>query len=84
MKFELESTGDRPVLLPRDAAVRLICHGFLERLPSEALYDVWENIHDAWEWHMRPVPTVPKLENPTVVLGVFDPVEAKPFRLTEE
>jgi len=85
IRFEVESTGDRPSFLPKDAAVRLVCHGFLERLPSEALDDVWESIYDAWEWHSRPAVPVPKLEGPAFVLDrIFEPVEEKPFTLTEE
>ncbi len=85
IKFEVESTGDGPSFLPKDAVVRLLCHGFLERLPSAALDDVWENIYDAWEWHSRPALPVPKMESPAFVLDrIFDPVEEKPFTLTEE
>ena len=85
MKFEVEGTGDGPSSLPKDAVVRLVCHGLLEWLPSEALGDVWESIYDAWEWHSRPALPVPRMEGPTFVLDrVFDPVEEKPFTLTEE
>ena len=85
IKLELESTGDGPLVLPKDAVIRLLCHGFLEWLPSEALDDVWENIYDAWEWHSRPTLPTPEMESPAIVLDrIFDPVEEKPFTLTEE
>ncbi len=85
IKLEVESTGDGPLVLPKDAVIRLLCHGFLEWLPSEALDDVWENISDAWEWHSRPALPVPTMEGPVIVLDrIFDPVEEKPFTLTEE
>ncbi len=85
IKFAVESTGDGPSFLPKDAVVRLLCHGLLEQLPSAALDDVWENIYDAWEWHSRPALPVPKTERPAFVLDrIFDPVEEKPFTLTEE
>ena len=85
IKFEVESTGDSPSFSPRDAVVRLLSHVDLERLPSKALDDVWENIYDAREWHSRPALPVPKMESPTFVLDrIFDPVEEKPFTLTEE
>jgi len=85
IKFEVESTGDGPSFLPKEAVVRLLSHVFLEQLPSGALVDVWENIYDAWEWHSRPALPVPKPESPAFVLDrVFDPVEEKPFTLTEE
>ena len=84
-KLEVESTGDGPSVLPRDVVVRLLCHGILEQLSSMALDDVWENIYDAWEWHSRPSLPPPKMESPAFVLDrVFDPVEEKPFTLTEE
>lgn len=83
--LEVESTGDIPSFLPKEAVVRLLCHGFLERLPSDALDGVWENIYDAWEWHSRPTLPVPQMESPPFVLDrVFDPVNEKPFTLTEE
>ena len=85
IKFEVERTGDGPSVFPKDAVVRLLCHGFLERLPPEALGDLWENIYDAWEWHNRPVLAVPKIEAPPLILDrIFDPVDEKPFTLTEE
>ncbi len=84
-EVEVESTGDGPSFLPKDVAIRLLCHGFLERLPSEALDDVWGNIYDAWEWHSRPALPGPKLESSPFVLNrIFEPVEEKPFTLTEE
>lgn len=85
IRFEVESTGDLPSFLPRDAVVRLVCHEFLERLPSEALGDVWANIYEAWEWHTRPALPDPVMQGSTFVLDrIFDPVEEKPFRLTED
>lgn len=85
LKIELESTGDLPSFLPRDAAIRLVCHGFLEWLPSEALDDVWGNIHDAWESYRRPALPARRMEQPLFVLNrIFNPVEEKPFTLTEE
>lgn len=85
IKIEVESTGDSPSILPKDAVVRLLSHALLEWLPSGALDDVWENIYDAWEWHSRPALPVPKMESPAFVLDrIFDPVEEKPFTLTEE
>jgi len=85
MKLQFESTGDGPSFLPRDAAIRFACHGLLECLPSAALDDVWESIYDAWEWHRRPALPAPKMESPPLVLDrIFDPVEEKPFTLTEE
>ena len=85
MKLEVESTGDSPSFLPKDAVVRLLSHALLERLPAAALDDVWENIYDAWERHSRPALPVPEMEGPAFVLDrIFDPVEEKPFTLSEE
>ncbi len=85
IKFEVESTGDRPSFLPNDAIMRLLCHVFVERLPSDAIEDVWGNIYDAWEWHRRPTLPAPRPETAPFVLGrIFEPVEEEPFTLTED
>lgn len=83
--LEVDSTHYGPLLLPKDAIYRLVCHAMLERLPSEAIQDVWETMYDAWEWHRRPALPAAKIESPPFVLNqIFEPVEEKPFSLDEE
>lgn len=84
-RFELESTGDAPSSVPRDLVIRFLCHAIVERLPTEALVDVWESLHDAWEWSSRPTLPTPKPESPPITVHrVLDPVEEAPFRFREE
>lgn len=85
--FELERTGESPVFMPEDVLLRVLCHVMLERLPADAIRDVWENVYDAWEWHLRPrlpAPLPPARPNVPVVRRVLPIVEEPPFRIAEE
>jgi len=84
----LESTGDAPSFVPDDMWIRLLCHVLIERLPAEALSGVWENVHDAWEWHTHtrprlPAPSEHQIAGPGVD-RVFTVVEEPPFRISED
>jgi hypothetical protein len=85
-KFELESTGESPVFMPEDVLLRVLCHVILERLPADAIRGVWENVYDAWEWHLRPrLPAPPEsYAHLPAVTRVFSVVEEPPFRILEE
>lgn len=76
-----------PAILTEEIQLRLICHIFLERLPREALRDVWESVYDAWELHVQPsLPPTPFIAaaEQTIIRKVFDPVEEAPFNVVED
>lgn len=85
-KFQLESTGESPILPPDDVLLRVLCHVILERLPADAIRGVWENVYDAWEWHLRPrLPTPPEsYAYLPPATRVFPVIEEPPFRILEE
>jgi hypothetical protein len=64
----------------------MLCHVVVERLPSEALPEVLENVREAWSWYTRPpVPMqlTTVVAGPGIRLGTTV-TEAPPFRITEE
>lgn len=85
IRFELESTGDHPAFIREDAQMRFLCHMLIERLPTEAIPKVLENVYDHWEWHSRPrLQAAPQhlLVGPGVPVGA--PVDPPPFRIEIE
>src|SRR2546428_414944 len=51
LKFELESTGESLAFVPDDVVRRVLCHVLIERLPADAIQQVWEDVYDVWKWH---------------------------------
>lgn len=85
-RLEIEGTGNAPRSVVEDMLMRAVCHVIIERLPTEAVVDVWESVHGAWERHSRPPrPATPAyvVAGPSVRVGSLV-VEEPPFRIVEE
>lgn len=81
----MESTGDAPAFIPEETLMRVLCHVLIERLPIEAIPEVWENVRETWEWHSRPrlaAGPQPLIVGPGVPVGA--PVDAPPFKIQED
>ena len=85
--WKLERTGDGPALYNEEEVMRVVTHILLERLPENALRDIWETVWDAWEIHSRPelssLDYVRELPQP-IINRVFEQEEEVPFNLVEE
>lgn len=81
----MESTGNGPAFIPEEMLIRFLCHVLIERLPIEAIPEVWENVRETWEWHSRPrLTAAPQHITPGPGVPVGAPVDAPPFKIEEE
>ena len=84
IRLECESTGDPSLSPPYEVWKRFACHVYLERLPADAVEEVWESVWDAWQWSRRAVEVGEREPRSIVLNRVFEPVEEEPFTLSEE
>lgn len=69
----------------QEAIARLICHIYVEQLPKSSLQELYETLHDMYEFYGKPAIKEPPLTLPVIIKAkVAEPIVRPDFSVDYE